>query len=170
VPGIPDLNINSPSARALVISQLETLHAASPLTRAHVHKLLAEAWSTRQTPRFRDTIDGLFAASGWKSEGDTLWARGSSAADFREYRSAIPGDPGSERSADQIPPCEVGLAASSVLQDAKSVQREELARLTANRLGFRTTGARILAAMDEGIVSLLARGEVVEKAGRIEIS
>jgi hypothetical protein len=66
-------------------------------------------------------------------------------------------------------PIEVANAARWQVNRAISIQREELTRATAAIFGFTSLGKKIRAAMDEGIVLLVAAGEAAETEGSIHL-
>ena len=77
------------------------------------------------------------------------WRQDQDPADYAGYRFSGDGD--SRRDVRDVPVQEVAGAVYSVLYEQLSMDREDLLRQTANKLGYTRLGANVVAAMENGI-------------------
>jgi very-short-patch-repair endonuclease len=136
----------------------ELVSAAAPVTTDTAARWLVD--QTRQGAgrigrRMRDQFETAVQHAQHQGvlalHGAVLWRPGQRET-WSEWRLRGP------RKADEVPAEEVRNLARSVLQSALAIERDELERAVATRLGFSRMGKRVAAAMAAGVDLLVAEG------------
>ena len=147
---------------------------AGPIQRDHAYRQVIACWGLsslgRRIRRVLDDTLGAIADSHRPTVvGDTLWPVGVDEARWVAFRVVDPQDPDTKRRADEIPPAEIANAAAWVLERAKTISREDLARETARAFGIDRLGTKVRATMEVGIDRLAARGRCELDGDRITV-
>ena len=123
-------------------------------------RALAAPWGiSRVTSTVRRRLLDLVAGASPRVEarGEFLWSRDHPPASFRGFRVPT-ADPGTGRSAEEIPPEEVANAAAALLPQLVSLPVPDLVRELGRLFGFARMGKRVETRMTEGVRLLASRG------------
>jgi hypothetical protein len=94
-----------------------------------------------------------------RQEEDLLWPGDQDPAAYEGYR--LPGeDPASERKAEFLPDVEVANALEELLAREVSLEKDELLKVLARRLGYARLGTRVRAKMEAGLELAAGRGRL----------
>jgi hypothetical protein len=137
----------------------EIVAVEAPITLDLLTTRIAEGYGVNATKRVRQAIDRAVATLVRRGEftrdGDTLLRSGPVTVRVPKER-----DPTSFRDIDQLPPREVAVAVTSLLDDARGLASDELVVSLARLFGFKRTGAKIRQAIEEVVRSLVDEGLV----------
>jgi very-short-patch-repair endonuclease len=155
------------------LSQLleKIVNVEGPLHVKVASRRLAQAWRLQRIGyRMDEAIDNailhLTNSSKVKKRGKFLWP-------FKEVRLTIrkpkPDDPRTIRNVQHIPPEEIELAFTKILEDALSMPREALTTEVGRIFGIERITMESRSILDEVLDALMRKGSIIDKEGRIEL-
>jgi len=141
----------------------EVVKVEGPVAEAVVLRRLREAWGVRRAgSRIRDRFERCLHYL----LGKGVLGRSNSFLTLPEQKLVTVRTPtrdeGTYRNADEVPPAEIRLAVRLLVQEARSIDREELTTRVARLFGWARRGADIGRSLDEAVDSLVAEGALTE--------
>ncbi|HVB08746.1 MAG TPA: DUF3320 domain-containing protein, partial [Bacillota bacterium] len=151
----------------------QVVDVEGPIHRELVMQRITEACGVRRAgSRIQDCIGQAVSTAAAKREivvrDGFLWPKG--LRGVLCLRVPVAGDPATKRSADQIPPEEYALALGHLVARGVGMDREALIVQAARVFGFDRAGARIVETIGGALDRCVARGTLLEQAGRITAS
>lgn len=148
---------------------LEVVRAEGPVSKELALRRVRSAWGKgRAGDRIRNAVDAAILELRRRNQLVIVDEKflGTSDAVATSVRSPF-GDPDAIRSVEDIPPSELDAAASSLVQDAIRVNRDELTSSLAGVFGWARRGPEISEALTASVDRLIAKGVLVEVAGSL---
>ena len=135
---------------------VELLRVEAPVSIDYAIRRLAEAWGLRRTGHRisaagRQAVSQAKRRGGIQIRGEFLWLEGQT---LTQVRVPDPSEPLTRRDIDDIPPEEIDLTLTRLLEASAGAGGEQLISLAARVLGFDRTGGRIQAVLSKRIAAL----------------
>jgi hypothetical protein len=143
----------------IIRASAEIIAVEAPITLELLTARIAAGYGVNATKRVRQSVDRAVATLVRRGEitqeGETLLGSAPVAV-----RVPTEQDPASFRDIDQLPPRELAVAVTSLLEDARGLSSDELVVALARLFGFKRTGARIRQGIEDVVLSLIDEGLV----------
>lgn len=167
-----NLQFHDPRAARILSKQLiEIVDNEGPIHVDNASHRLAQAWGLHRVGHRMSEAASVAIRIALKSNqidrtDDFLYPKKDWRSRLR-VRKPEPNDRDTFRNLTQIPPEEIELAFTKILQEALSIPRETLTIQTARMLGIDRVSSEAQQSMDQALERLISKGGIIEREGRL---